>query len=77
MIGTISYEEMANLATDLSKSSITIRQIMEKYNPDQVGQIYDFCDTLDAYSRFLLSYVELYKDSDEALKYMIEKNKEL
>ena len=77
MIGSLSYEQMSKLANDLASSSSTIRQIIEKYSSEQVNEIYNFCDILDSYSRFLLSYVDLYKDSDAALKYMIDKNKEL
>lgn len=75
MIGSLSYEEMSNLANSLATSSSKIREVIGKYNSDKLNKIIDFCDTIDAYARFLTSYVELYQDSDEALKFMIEKNK--
>ena len=75
MIWSLSYEEMSNLAKSLSNSSSKIREVIGKYNSDKLNKIIDFCDTIDAYARFLTSYVELYQDSDEALKFMIEKNK--
>lgn len=76
MIGNLSYDEMLHLARQLENSSFNIKEVMKKYNSDQVSEIYDFCDSVDSYSRFLTTYVELYQDSDEALKFMIEKNKQ-
>lgn len=76
MIGNLSYDEMLQLAKSLEKSSFNIKEVMKKYNSDQISEIYDFCDSIDAYSRFLTTYVELYQDSDEALEFMIEKNKQ-
>lgn len=75
MIGNLSYQEMMQLVKILENSSSTIREVIVKYNKDQLNEIYNFCDTIDAYSRFLTAYIELYQDSDEALKFMIEKNK--
>lgn len=74
MIGDLSYEEMKKVSESLSSSSQIIRSIVEKYNPD-LNSITDFCDSLDRYTKFLETSVQLYQDSDEALETMIEKNK--
>lgn len=74
MIGEMSYEEMKKAATELSSSSQVIRLIVEKYDPD-LNSVIDFCNSLDGYVNFLQTSVQLYQDSDEALKTMIEKNK--
>lgn len=76
MIGDLSYQEMLSLVKRLENSSSKIREVISKYSKDQLNEIYNFCDTVDAYSRFLTTYVELYQDSDEALKFMVEKNKQ-
>lgn len=75
MIGTLSYDEMANIANSIETSSNNIKVILDKYNSDKLVKVKDFCDTIDAYSRFLATNVELYKDSEDALKFMLEKNK--
>ncbi len=75
MIGSLTYEEMLKLSEDLAKSSESIRSIINKYDSDSIKNVVGFCDSIDSYSRFLNSSVELFKDSDEALKVMIEKNK--
>lgn len=74
MIGDISYEEMKKIGKTLSSSSQLIRTIVLKYDPD-LNSIADFCNCLDRYVRFLETSVELYQDSDLALKKMMEKNK--
>lgn len=75
MIGSISYDDMLKLAVSLENSSKVIRNIVENYTSDKVTKVNEFCDSIDTYARFINSYVQLYKDSDEALKYIIEKNK--
>lgn len=74
MIGEISYDEMRKSADELSRSSQIIREIVEKYG-DDLTKVLDFCNTLDSYSKFLETSVQLYQDSDSALQVMIEKNK--
>ena len=75
MIGSISYDDVLKLAVSLENSSKVIRNIVENYTSDKVTKVNEFCDSIDTYARFINSYVQLYKDSDEALKYIIEKNK--
>lgn len=73
MIGNLNYDEMKNYSDKLLSSSQIIRTIAEKY--EDLESILDFCNSIDAYSKFLDSSVNLYRDSDEALKTMKEKNK--
>lgn len=72
MIGKLSYDEMLKLAEQLNKSSNTIKSYLKE---EEDNNIRKFCEEVDTYSRFLVSSVQLYKYSDEALKIMIEKNK--
>lgn len=74
MLGSLSYDEAKKLSDSLSNSSNNIRQIVTKYN-DELADVVDFCNSLDAYEKFIDSSINLNKDADEALKYMIEKNK--
>ena len=66
---------MTDFANSLQSSSEKIRQVISHYEFEETPNIFEFCDTIDSYVRFLNTYVELYGDSDEALKFMIEKNK--
>lgn len=69
MIGKLSYDEMLTIANRLNKASNNI-----KLNVDD-EDIKKFLGELDTYIRFLLSTIQLYKDSDEALKLIMQKNK--
>ena len=74
MLGTLSYEEMIELSKSLSESSKSIRTIIENYG-DDLSNVIEFCDSIDSYSKFIDSNVSLNKDADQALQYMIEKNR--
>lgn len=74
MLGILSYEEMIELSKSLSESSKNIRTIIENY-VDDLSNVIEFCDSIDSYSKFIDSNVSLNKDADQALQYMIEKNK--
>ena len=73
MIGKLSYDEMLKLADQLNKSSDIIKSYIK--DEESSNNIRKFCEEIDTYTRFLISSVQLYKYSDEALKTMIEKNK--
>lgn len=75
MIGSLSFEEFIKYAESLKVSSDNLRKLLKKYESYGVDRVLEFCDTIDSYSRYLSSTVQLYKDSDEALKTIIEKNK--
>ena len=73
MIGKLSYSDMLKLANELERLSNYIKSLIdEKQNYNIIKK---FCEELDSYIRFLTSSIQLYKDSDDALKLMIEKNK--
>ena len=73
MIGKMTYNEVKDISKKLTNSSQTIRTIIEKY--DDLEEINDFCNSIEAYSQFINSTASLYIDSDYALKTIIEKNK--
>ncbi len=74
MIGGLSYDDMLKLVNELNRASNSIKSLIEDKDSN-VNNIKKFCEEVDVYVRFLTSSVELYRDSDEALKLMIEKNK--
>ena len=69
-----SYNEIQELSKSLSNSSKNIRSIIEKYG-DNLINVIEFCDSIDSYSKFIDNNISLNKDADQALAYMIEKNK--
>lgn len=73
MIGKLSYSDMLKLANELERLSNSIKSLIDEKQNDNI--IKKFCEELDSYIRFLTSSIQLYKDSDDALKLMIEKNK--
>ena len=75
MIGNLSYHDMLKLANELEKSSNNIKSLISEKQNNNINNIKKFCEELDSYVRFLTSSIQLYKDSDDALKLMIEKNK--
>ena len=75
MIGNLSYNDRLKLANELEKSSNNIKSLISEKQNNNINNIKRFCEELDSYVRFLTSSIQLYKDSDDALKLMIEKNK--
>ena len=75
MICNLSYNDMLKLANELEKSSNNIKSLISEKQNNKINNIKKFCEELDSYVRFLTSSIQLYKDSDDALKLMIEKNK--
>lgn len=73
MIGNLSYGDMLKLANELEELSNSIKSLINEKQNDNI--IKKFCEELDSYIRFLTSSIQLYKDSDDALKLMVEKNK--
>lgn len=74
MLGSLSYEELLQLANSISTSSNNIRSIASKYN-ENLNDIISFCDSLDSYVKYIENSVTLNKDADLALQYIESKNK--
>ena len=76
MLGSLKYEELLERAKSIAISSNNIRTIVERYG-ESMEEVIKFCDCLDSYSKFIDSSVSLNKDADQALVFMIEKNKNI
>lgn len=74
MLGALSYEELKKLSDNLDSSSNNIREVIEKYG-DSMNEVLEFCNRIEAYSKFINSNISLNQDADTALLYMINKNK--
>lgn len=70
MIENISYEEMLSISKELQASANVIRELVKEKN---LPELNDFISTVEGYSKFLETTVELYQDADEALSELISK----
>ncbi len=75
VVDNIKYDDMKSYSKDLSDSTALIREIISKYSTTDFSRIVEFCDTIESYSRYLSSSVQLLEDSDKALVTIINKNK--
>lgn len=72
MIEGITYEEMLNISKELSTSAETISEVIKDKDFPEIS---DFVSTVEGYSKYLTTTVELYQDVDKALNYLASKKK--
>lgn len=65
MIDKIAYTDMLTISQELDLAAKTVKEIIDKYN---VHELDDFVSTVEGYSKFLGTTVELYQDADKALE---------
>lgn len=65
MIGNITYEEIINIANELSTNANKVKEIIQN---DDLKDILDFTSTVEGYAKYLETTVSLYKAADNALK---------
>ena len=65
MIGTLTYEQVENIAKDLENATTTIKSIIKGLN---IEELEDFLSTVERYSKYLQTTVDLNKDADQALE---------
>ncbi len=65
MIGTLTYEQVENIAKDLENATTTIKSIIKDLN---IEELEDFLSTVERYSKYLQTTVDLNKDADQALE---------
>lgn len=65
MIGTLTYEQVENIAKDLENATTTINSIIKDLN---IEELEDFLSTVERYSKYLQTAVNLNKDADQALE---------
>lgn len=72
MIDKLSYDQVLTYSNELKKQVAVINAIIEKRD---IPELKDFIATVEGYSKFLETTVELYKDADLALQDLVkEKN---
>ena len=65
MIGTLTYEQVENIAKDLENATTTIKSIIKDLN---IEELEDFLSRVERYSKYLQTTVDLNKDADQALE---------
>ena len=71
MIGELKYEDLEKITADLKRQVDTLNRLLKARNTTELN---DFIATLEAYTKYLESTIEMNKDADKALADLI-KNK--
>lgn len=64
MIGTMTYDQVKEIAKELESATITADKITKNLN---IEELEDFISTVEGYSKYLRTIIEMNKDADKAL----------
>ena len=64
MIGTMTYDQVEEIAKELESATITADKITKNLN---IEELEDFISTVAGYSKYLRTIIEMNKDADKAL----------
>ena len=70
MIGELKYEEISAIAKALKKESSIINELIKDKN---IQELSDFTATVEGYSKYLETTLEINKDADKALEELASK----
>lgn len=65
MIGSMTYNQVEEVAKELENATKTIEAIIKNQN---IQELEDFLSTVEGYSKYLRTTIELNKDADKALE---------
>lgn len=65
MIGSMTYAQVEEIAKELENATNTIEAIIKNQN---IQELEDFLSTVEGYSKYLRTTIELNKDADIALE---------
>ncbi|MBE6157549.1 MAG: hypothetical protein E7160_02025 [Firmicutes bacterium] len=72
MIENITYDEILKIANEISSSAEKLSEVLQKNN---ITELNDFISTVEGYSKYLNTTVELYKEADIALTDLTKEKK--
>ncbi len=72
MIENITYQDMMGISKELEASAKIIDDIMSAKN---ITELSDFISTVEGYSKYLATTVELYQEADISLQDLTNKKK--
>ncbi len=64
MIGTMTYDQVEEIAKELENATMTVDNITKNLN---IEELEDFISTVEGYSKYLRTTIEMNKDADKAL----------
>ena len=64
MIGTMTYDQVEEIAKELESATITADKITKNLN---IEELEDFISTVEGYSKYLRTIIEMNKDAHKAL----------
>lgn len=65
MINSLTYEEMLNISRELKLNADIIADLIKDKDAQELQ---DFISTVEGYSKYLETTIELHKDADKALQ---------
>ncbi len=65
MIGTMTYDQVEIITQELEAASTTIDRIIKNLN---IEELEDFISTVEGYTKYLKTTIEMNKDADKALE---------
>ena len=69
MIDKLTYEEVHNISLELRKEAMTVFNLAAKRN---IQELKDFAATVEGYTKFLESTIEMNRAADSALRELKE-----
>ncbi len=72
MIGELKYEEVEKISNALKKEASTISELIKDKN---LQELEDFVATVEGYSKYLDTTLEINRDADKALEELAKRNK--
>ena len=72
MIDKLTYDQVLTISKELAKQSEIIDNLV---NDREIQELKDFAATVEGYSKFLETTVQMNKDADKALEELKKSNK--
>ena len=72
MIGNLTYEQIKAISLDLKKQIEIINRLIQNKNSQELQ---DFVSTVEGYTKYLETTIEINKDADNALSELKNKKK--
>lgn len=65
MIGNLTYDQIEGIAKELENATVFVKSYIKDKN---IVELEDFLSTVEGYSKFLMTTIELNKDADKELQ---------
>lgn len=70
MIGNLTYDQIEGIAKELENATLFVKSYIKDKN---IVELEDFLSTVEGYSKFLMTTIELNKDADKELQELKKK----